>query len=183
LNSILGRKGEASIVVDDLLQDNIALLRQGAALFERLESAVYAGGGEARSGSIGAHLRHVLDHYDAFLAGLDGDEIDYDVRARGTAVESDRHEGLRRMAEVEGRLGKVAAAELDRRLRIRDEASDSLSSARRELQFLQSHTVHHWAIVALLLAQHGIETPSHFGLAPSTLRYLDAIEACARQAG
>lgn len=177
------REREASKVIDDLLQDNIDLLRQGMALFERLESAVYAGEGEAHGRSIGAHLRHVLDHYDAFLTGLTSEEVDYDARARGTAVEVDRREGLRRVADVEARLNRITASDLDRRLQIREEASDSLSSARRELQFLQSHTVHHWAIIALLLAQQGIETPSRFGLAPSTLRYLDGIEACARQVG
>lgn len=172
------------------LQDNIALLRQGRALIERLDAGVYAGSGDPPGRGIGAHLRHVLDHYNAFLAGLPSDVIDYDDRVRGSAVESDRGEGLRRMAEVELGLLGVKAADLDRRVRVREEAPDdsgledsSSSSVRRELQFLQSHTVHHWAIVSLLLAKRGIAVSEDFGLAPSTLRYLERQKPCARQAG
>jgi hypothetical protein len=177
-------------VASDPLHDNIALLRQGRALVERLDAALYAGAGETPGRGIGAHLRHVLDHYTAFLSGLPADVIDYDDRVRGSAVESDRNEGLRRMAEVELGLLGVKPADLDRRVRVREEAPDdsgleesSASSVRRELQFLQSHTVHHWAIVALLLAKRGIAVPEDFGLAPSTLRYLERQKACARQAG
>ncbi len=166
------------------------MLRQGAALIERLEGGIYAGLGYPPGRGIGAHLRHVLDHYNAFLAGLESDVIDYDERVRGVAVESDRQEGLRRMAEVERGLERVEAAELDRRVRVREDAGDdsgledsSTSSVRRELQFLQSHTVHHWAIVSLLLAKRGIAVPENFGLAPSTLRYLERQKACVRQAG
>jgi hypothetical protein len=186
---IQGSDGGIS-VASDPLQDNIALLRQGTALIERLEGGIYAGLGDPPGRGIGAHLRHVLDHYQAFLAGFQGDVIDYDARQRGGAVESDRQEGLRRMAEVEGGLERIEAADRDRLVRVREDAADdsgledsSASSVRRELQFLQSHTVHHWAIVSLLLAKRGIAVPENFGLAPSTLRYLARQKACARQAG
>jgi uncharacterized damage-inducible protein DinB len=42
------------------------------------------------------------------------------------------------------------------------------STVARELVFVLSHTIHHQAIIALLLASAGQSTPERFGLAPST---------------
>jgi len=44
----------------------------------------------------------------------------------------------------------------------------------RELQFLFSHTIHHYALIANLLVMQGVEIGrdhSGFGVAPSTLEY------------
>jgi hypothetical protein len=46
------------------------------------------------------------------------------------------------------------------------------SSISRELQVLSSHTVHHFALIAITLRMHGVEIESDFGMAPSTLRTL-----------
>ena len=46
------------------------------------------------------------------------------------------------------------------------------SSISRELQVLSSHTVHHFALIAMTLRMHGLEVDPDFGMAPSTLRYL-----------
>ena len=46
------------------------------------------------------------------------------------------------------------------------------SSLGRELQFLLGHTVHHNAIVAMILDRHGIELPQGFGVAASTQRHM-----------
>jgi hypothetical protein len=42
------------------------------------------------------------------------------------------------------------------------------STLGRELAFVASHTIHHFAIVALLLRDMGIGVPARFGYAPST---------------
>ncbi|HKX33601.1 MAG TPA: hypothetical protein VJ302_38335, partial [Blastocatellia bacterium] len=47
----------------------------------------------------------------------------------------------------------------------------SRSSIRRELQFLLSHTVHHYALMALALRVQGFQPGEEFGVAPSTLKY------------
>ena len=48
------------------------------------------------------------------------------------------------------------------------------SSLSRELQALSSHTVHHFALIAVTLRAHGVQMDPEFGMAPSTLRYLAA---------
>lgn len=47
----------------------------------------------------------------------------------------------------------------------------SVSSLGRELQLLISHTVHHYAMMALVLRGQGIDPGPEFGVALSTFRY------------
>jgi hypothetical protein len=51
----------------------------------------------------------------------------------------------------------------------------------RELGMLLSHTVHHYALIAMLLRARGIEPPADFGVAPSTRAHW--LESCAPRAG
>jgi hypothetical protein len=55
-----------------------------------------------------------------------------------------------------------------------NDVSDSFmeSSLSRELQVLSSHTVHHFALIAVTLRAHGVQMDPDFGMAPSTLRHL-----------
>jgi hypothetical protein len=46
------------------------------------------------------------------------------------------------------------------------------SSVARELQALSTHTVHHFALIAVALRAHGVEVPPDFGYSPATLRFL-----------
>jgi hypothetical protein len=43
------------------------------------------------------------------------------------------------------------------------------STACRELQALRSHTIHHFAVIAMALHAWGIAADPDFGVAPSTL--------------
>jgi hypothetical protein len=45
------------------------------------------------------------------------------------------------------------------------------STVARELQFLLSHTIHHYALIALVLRLQGFTTGEEFGVNPSTLRH------------
>jgi hypothetical protein len=42
------------------------------------------------------------------------------------------------------------------------------STLARELRALASHTIHHYALVAVVLRLRGVAVPAHFGVAPST---------------
>ena len=55
----------------------------------------------------------------------------------------------------------------------------SATSVVRELQFLASHTVHHYAVIAAMLRPQGVEPGDDFGVAPSTLQYERENAACA----
>ncbi|MBK7948380.1 MAG: hypothetical protein IPK00_06475 [Deltaproteobacteria bacterium] len=47
------------------------------------------------------------------------------------------------------------------------------STLSRELHFVASHTVHHFALIRLTLARCGRSTPAEFGVSPSTLAHRD----------
>ncbi len=155
---------------------NRALLHQGLALLERLDDPLYA---EPRGtwAPVGAQYRHVLEHYRCFFDGLERGRVDYDARARDLAIEQSRAAAIaatRALLEALDRLDPDADADL--LVQMDTGSADSVadwrgSSRGRELQFLCSHTVHHYALLKLLLEGAGVELGAEFGVAPSTLAY------------
>jgi uncharacterized damage-inducible protein DinB len=126
------------------------------------------------SGSIGGHVRHVLDHVGAFVDA--GPRVlTYDRRRRGTAVEADPADALAHICRLQTSMESMAARRHDEPIQVLSQIAPdgrailSPSSLGRELAFVMSHTVHHQAIIALLLADAGEAIlPERFGYAPST---------------
>ena len=48
------------------------------------------------------------------------------------------------------------------------------SNVAREVAFCAGHAIHHYAIVKLLCAAKAVKLPYEFGMAPSTLKHLEA---------
>ena len=48
------------------------------------------------------------------------------------------------------------------------------SNLAREVMFCVGHAIHHFAILRLLCAGVGVNLPYEFGVAPSTLKHLEA---------
>jgi hypothetical protein len=170
---------------------NLRVLEQGRELVASLPDSAFAGEGGA-SKPVGPHFRHVLEHYSCFFDGFDRAEIDaiavidYDSRARESALETDRGVAAARIDQLIASLIGLDGAHLDRQARARlesglgeDADQWSRTSVRRELHFLLSHTVHHYALIGLLLAQRGIDAGSEFGVAPSTIKFWQSQQACA----
>jgi len=126
------------------------------------------------SGSIGAHVRHCLDHVSALVAGIPDGRLSYDDRVRGTVAETDRAAALTRIREMTRNVLDLDPRLMSRciRLRVRLDAqgtsTEVQSTLARELAFVISHTIHHKATIALLLSEVGTDLPSRFGVAPST---------------
>ena len=168
--------------------DNVHYLQQAMDLVGRLSDGAYAQTGHALFNSgVGGHLRHCLDHYANFLQGLPGGRVDYDTRARDTQVEKDRQRAIAMMRDLVAGLRALQDQDGDRRIHVKMDCGDdgdpsawwTESTVRRELQFLLSHTVHHFALIALILRIQGVQTGADFGVAPSTLRYQAGLQ-CAQ---
>lgn len=164
-----------------LVADNILLLEQCAEVLEGLPPGAYGASDErCLGGSIGGHVRHCLEHYGSFLAGLDAGQLDYEQRARDRRLQTQLGTACSALRGTAAALARsLAFARLDRPLEVlaEGEASDgeaTTSSIGRELGFLLSHTIHHCALIAVLMRLRGLATPPGFGVAPATLRHRDA---------
>lgn len=163
------------------LAENLGdILRQGAELLALMDDALYTKSKEnafADGGSVGGHFRHCLEFANALLAGIDGGRIDYDKRERSYKIETEREfartEYLRAIERLENFVARKRNFLLVKPEDVRETSEDfwCASSVERELEFLQSHTIHHYALIGFKLRAAGFALPQEFGVAPSTLRY------------
>lgn len=172
-----------------LVKQNVFFLRQGADLLRRLPDDAYGPtetDGVRRAG-VGPQFRHCLDFYSCLLRDLDKGRIDYDSRERRDTVEADRGAALTELEAIIDGLSGIAGSAIDSPLEVRSDlapgeepaAAWNSSTVGRELRFLASHTVHHYALIALLLRQRGFEPGESFGVAPATASHWRDRESCA----
>jgi uncharacterized damage-inducible protein DinB len=151
---------------------NIHLLQQCFDLLGRINDRLYSHvpRGVTKSG-IGGHVRHCLDFYQCFLRGMETGRIDYDARVRNELVERDRKTAMANLETAIRQLRQLPIADdqISIQVKMEGDANWTYSSISRELQFLLSHTVHHFALIAMLLRLQGFEPAYDFGVAPSTL--------------
>ncbi|WP_309395971.1 DinB family protein [Cerasicoccus maritimus] len=161
----------------DIVEDNIACLRQGLELLQELTDETFTQPCEpCFSSTIGQHLRHNIDHAYCFLKGMPQGHIDYDTRARDPQLETDVAYASAALDELAKELGTVTEADLDKPVTVIMDSGAALpvpakSTVRRELQFLLSHTVHHYALINVIRRIQGGATPKNFGVAPSTIKH------------
>jgi uncharacterized damage-inducible protein DinB len=129
---------------------------------------------ENGSSFIGAHLRHVLERYQCFFAGLQSGCVDYDGRKRDKSIETNLEAATFALVSVAKRIDDLKAG-ASGPLQVRESVhllSPQVlldSSVNRELMGLITHTTHHLAIIALLARGQGYRLPDDFGKAPSTI--------------
>jgi hypothetical protein len=150
------------------------LLDDLAELLIRVSPQVYVGRpAPGISGAVGEQVRHTLDHISAFLTAEPGSTLSYDRRHRGTSVETDLRAAidetlrLRALAELESNRPLDEPVLIEAALSASSDV-ETWSTVGRELAFVLAHTIHHEAIIALLLAMQGVQVPPRFGYAPST---------------
>jgi hypothetical protein len=164
-----------------LIETNVRWLRQALRILERIDDRTYATTPEGFAPHrAGAHLRHVLEFYQCFLEGQDSSHIDYDARRRDEAIERSRDTASAAIHSIIRALHTEIGLRQERIIWVRMEDAESAgireafmeSSISRELQVLSSHTIHHFALIAMTLRAHGVEIDPEFGIAPSTMRHL-----------
>ena len=125
--------------------------------------------------AIGSHLRHDLDHYLNFIKGLDGRSIDYESRIRDPELETNRSHAIQVIEDILKALNQLNLPE-STPLKVRVEEDEHCvttpSTLRRELDFLLSHTIHHQAIISMMVRDMGRTPSATYGIAPSTLRHI-----------
>ena len=165
--------------LDALIEMNVRWLRQALRLLDHVSDELYRDSPIGFSPHrVGGHIRHIIEFYQSFLGGFEWSYIDYDARARDKTIERNCGAAMLAIESIIRSLDAVPREERKVWTRMEDAVGLALedsfmeSSITRELQVLSSHTIHHFALIALTLRLHGVEVDPDFGMAPSTLRYM-----------
>lgn len=129
-----------------------------------------------RGGTIGAHVRHVLDHYAALFNGVDAPPVAYDRRERRLAMERDRTAARASVDALRARLiCPTLAADSPVTIRVMTSAEgqevELRSTFGRELAFATHHAIHHLAMMRAIASEFGVSLDDNFGKAPSTVHH------------
>lgn len=163
-----------------VVNSNIFFLKQGIELLSAITDKLYSSNnGTYNKSGIGRHFRHIIEHYFS-LVNVKNDVVDYDARDRNLKLETDRSFMIQSMQQVIDSLSEYATnpGYIQKEVLVRsnegigeEDAPLSQSTIRRELQFLISHTVHHYALIGFILKTMGFNPSPGFGVAPSTLKH------------
>ncbi len=177
--------------LDHIIDDNIVALMAGARVLENLTPKQFTlVSHPCFSASVGKHFRHILDHYLSLLRGISESVITYDNRIREQQLEQNLDCSLDAVRQIISQLTEIKTASVTAGpLKVilttspdNDSPDAVISSIERELIFLQSHTTHHYAIIASILKLLDVPVEKDFGVAPSTLIY-ERSRPCAQLPG
>ncbi len=164
-----------NIAVKDVLQ-------QGCTFLDRVSDEVYARLLEGTlAASLGAHYRHVLDHFFCLAEGIRTGQVNYDQRCRNPRLECSVAQARFATEELIDEFRSLTRDALLRECSVtysvgygESELELVRSNLAREVMFCVGHAIHHYAILKLLCAAEGVQLPYEFGVAPSTLKHLRA---------
>ena len=167
---------------------NMAALAESRALLECLSDDHYtASCSPAFLSYIGAHFRHLLEHYQCLIsqcnAGNEQVFICYDTRPRDTKLEQSRVYALAVIDQLSSELcalQKRITHDVECIVRDQTALGSVASTLARELLFLQSHTIHHHAIIGAMCRMHGCEVEEGFGVSIATQAFQAAQTACSQ---
>jgi len=172
MSSTRAPDGAVSGDAERLLHFNRQLIDQALALLAAHETP----GAPAYEQYTGPHLRHVIEHYEALVLRDTDSIVDYDRRPRDRDVERDASVARARLSALKQHLAEWSDASLEQSLNVHGQGGPAgefdfvtRSSVGRELVFLASHAIHHFALLQVYCEQQGIATDPNFGLAPSTV--------------
>jgi uncharacterized damage-inducible protein DinB len=167
---------------------NIDVLTQGLDVLVRLKND--ASSNFDFSKIVGPHFRHVYEHFSALLKAIDSTLlINYDDRARDHEIQSDISRGIESYVFLIDKLESLYSQNtLDSDYQMNvcfkiglngEIEAQSKTSLGRELLFLASHTIHHYALLTDHIKNAGLSINSDFGKAPSTLAFEKLGSICA----
>lgn len=127
-------------------------------------------------------MRHCIEHYHSFLVGTKCGRVDYDDRKRDERLETITAEAITALNRIASVFETLLESDPPVGLLVKMDCGGSEiewqpSTLGRELQFLVSHTVHHFAMIGGICRALGVELEDDFGVAPSTIRHRVQLES------
>lgn len=167
---------------EPVLQGCFDVLQQCLLVIQQLTPEQYCTAPVGHS-SVGAHVRHGVEHFQQLLNGVQKGRVDYDARERDLSLEQDSSVFETIYGDLIDQLHKLESTNLDHRIVIMQAPGKGMqtrpvaSSVERELLFCSSHFMHHLAMMRLIAQLLGIQLSSEIGLAFSTAIHLAKLQA------
>ncbi|MDZ4714908.1 MAG: hypothetical protein SH819_05505 [Cytophagales bacterium] len=158
------------------------ILDQLAGIMRQLEEEDYCAPSVTLSrGTIGQHIRHTLEFFVCLKQGTASGVVNYDNREHDLLIESDKNRALDLAAEIMEFVSRPMDHQ-DLLLEVGDAEDSGLTlptNYARELVYNLEHAVHHMALVKIGLREVApyVQIPLDFGIANSTLRYRESLQA------
>ncbi len=129
-------------------------------------------------GTIGKHVRHLVEFYQCLFGGLVTGMVDYDARTRNPVLEEELALAVAALEYLMRRVGEIGP---DQPLKLctsyaPGEKVTMPTTLYRELVYNLEHCIHHQATIRIGLQALPQRVPllDSFGVAPSTLQYQSA---------
>ena len=141
-----------------------------------ISESIYISENPVGSSSVGAHVRHIIERFNCFLAGYPVGQIDYDLRKRDRVLELKMDSATAALFAITNALSQLCEGD-SKQLQVRESVDEHCpavvvnSTVERELMGLISHTIHHLAIIVMLVKSQGMSISEDLGKAPSTIIY------------
>ncbi len=165
-------------MTETLTNTSVEILNQLKKLVQNITDKDYSKPIELLSGNtIAKHIRHVIELYEEMLKGIDNGTINYDARKRNLLIEHNREYTLQCIDELILKLKLIYNDKLILLEASFDNSKNEFvklnSSINRELAYNIEHTIHHMAIMQIIVKHqiNYINLEDNFGVAISTQKY------------
>lgn len=165
-----------------MLQSQVEVVTQALEVLNELSSEEYQQVLAPHfSGSIGQHMRHIIDHYLALQTGSESGVVDYNERNRDSNIEYSVAVATDALQAIQRWLQTLSEDVLEQSVTVASEISVTqqvnqrcVSTLAREVMFVSSHAIHHYSLIAIIRSLQGKPVPELFGYAPATVSYMSA---------
>lgn len=160
-------------IIQKQIADIIGVLRQ-------LSSSEYAQELSILNGSsIGKHIRHVIEFYEALFIAQKTQKLCYDQRERKMILEDNLTYTINFLEAMSQECSLLAQnVPLLMQAKYAENNYEVATSLHREIIYNIEHTVHHLAIIRIALMEcfPNIEIPENFGYAASTIQFQEKLQ-------
>ena len=132
------------------------------------------------NGTVGRHIRHILEFYECLFISCSHDTVCYDDRKRNIILEENVRFASDYIDEI---IDKIENVNINKRLLLKSKYDNTEiimeSSLYREITYNIEHTVHHLAIIRIAVSSEltYIDLSATFGYANSTVQFLKSQKA------
>jgi len=166
--------------VATITKTSVTIIQQLECCLRGLSNDQYTFCPEGQTSTIGQHVRHVAEFYQAFLDSAEtgeGCDLCYDDRQRSTLLQSSKDVVIHELKSIRQRLTILSHTSRTLKLWSIIEPSKPMigteTNLAREAIYLLDHMIHHMALIKMIARDQGIILDRCFGRAQSTIAHED----------